>query len=256
MRNFTFLLFAIFVFSTAGISQTKDKIPCIDKTFSIVVHIVYDSLKNPNISEATIQGLIPTLNTNFAPICASFSICEFKYINNFAYDRMNIGQDWPEVQNQYNIKNRINLYFVSAVLGSPYCGSADLGGITELNKFGIVMSKTCLDAKTLSQQMGRYFGLKYTYEGSGTELADGSNCSAAGDQICDTPADPYIEGDLLSNYITGPNCKFISMKKDAKGQYYSPLVGNIMSGYPCLCGFTNEQYIKMATVYLSKTGIW
>jgi hypothetical protein len=259
MRSFTSLLFACFVFSTAAVSQTKDRLPCIDKTFSIVVHIVVDSLKNPNITEAAILNSLPDLNKNFAPICVSFNICEFRYIQNFAYDRItkneSAGRDFKEMQQQYNLKNRINIYYVEAITDVSACGFASLGGITTFDALGIVIKKSCLDPKTLSHEMGHYFGLLHTFEGSGTELANGSNCATAGDQICDTPADPYVDGEPPSDYVDG-NCRFISMKKDANGQYYDPLVGNIMSYYPCSCGFTDQQYLKMASVYLSKTGMW
>jgi hypothetical protein len=254
MRNFTVLLFALFFVSTSGISQTKDRLPCIDKAFSLVVHIVRDSLSNPNVTEAAIQTSLAALNIDFAPICVSFNICEFRYIDNFAYDKIDTKKEWPEIQKQYNLKNRINVYYAADVVkdNSPVCGFAELGGITFVNQYGIVIKKTCLAGKTFSHEMGHYFGLKHTFEGSGTELANGSNCATAGDEICDTPADPFKEGDPTSGYVDS-NCKFISMKKDANGQYYNPLVGNIMSYYPCSCGFTNQQYLKMATVYLSGT---
>jgi hypothetical protein len=260
MRSFIFLLFAFFVFSTSAISQTKDRLPCIDKRFSIVVHIVVDSLKNPGITEAAIQSSIPVLNQNFAPICVSFEICEFRYIDNFAYNRItkdeSSGRDFKEMQQQYNLKSRINIYYVEDITDVKACGFASLGGITTLDALGIVIKKSCLDSKTLSHEMGHYFGLKHTFEGGGTELANGSNCATAGDEICDTPADPFIEGDDPAKYVDAATCKFISMKKDANGQFYDPLVGNIMSYYPCSCGFTDEQYLKMASVYLSKTGMW
>lgn len=260
MRNFTFILLALFVFSTSGISQTKDRIPCIDKMFSIVVHIVVDSLKNPNVTEADIKTSLAELNKDFAPICVAFNICEFRYIENFAYDRItkdeSAGRDFKEMQKQYNLKNRINVYYVQNITDVPACGFASLGGITTFDALGIVIKKSCLAPKTLSHEMGHYFGLKHTFEGSGSELANGSNCATAGDEICDTPADPYVEGQPTNLYVDA-NCRFISMKKDANGQYYDPLVGNIMSYYPCAsCGFTDQQYLKMASVYLSKTGMW
>ncbi len=256
MRNFLFLLFALFVFNFSANSQTKDRLPCIDKQFSIVVHIVNDSLHQPGITPAQIEASLVGLNKEFAAICVSFTICEYKTIENFAYNKMTQKDDWPEMQAQYNVKNRINLYYVEDMTDLPgKCGFAALGGITELNKFGIVIKKSCTDPKTITHEMGHYFGLLHTFEGGGIELANGSNCKVAGDLICDTPADPYVDPEAPSNYVDA-FCRFISMKKDATGHYYDPLVGNIMSYYPCSCGFTDEQYIRMATVYLSKTGMW
>lgn len=271
MRNFTFLLFALFVFNTAAISQTKDRLPCIDKTFSIVVHIVNDSLGKPNVTQAQIQASIVGLNKEFAPICVSFTICEFRTIDNFAYDKMTSEyypatkqNDWPEMQAQYNVKKRINIYYVADIVDKPgKAGFATLGGIADTNELittGIVIKKSSTDVRTLTHEMGHYFGLLHTFEGppaSGTiELANGSNCTITGDLVCDTPADPYIDPDASSSYVDA-SCKFISMKKDITGHYYDPLVGNIMSYYlNCSCGFTDEQYIRMATIYLSKIGMW
>jgi hypothetical protein len=257
MRNFLFLLFALSVFNTAAISQVKDRLPCVDKTFSIVVHIVNDSLGKPNVTQAQIQNSLVGLNTAFAPICVSFAICEFQTIDNFAYDKMTEKSDWPEMQNQYNVKNRINIYYVEDIVDKPgKCGFAALGGIGELNKYGIVIKKSCTDPRTLTHEMGHYFGLLHTFEGGGIELANGTNCKTAGDLICDTPADPYVDPENPSLYVDASTCKFISMKKDATGHYYDPLVGNIMSYYPCSCGFTDQQYIRMATIYLSNIGMW
>jgi hypothetical protein len=269
MRNFTFLFVALFVFNTAAISQTKDRLPCVDKTFSIVVHIVNDSLGQPNVTHAQIQSSVDGLNLAFAPICISFSICEFKTIDNFAYDKMTSEyypatkqNDWPEMQAQYNVKNRINIYYVADIVDKPgKAGFAALGGIGVFDQFGIVIKKSSTDARTLTHEMGHYFGLLHTFQGptpttQTIELADGSNCKITGDLVCDTPADPYIDPDPSGNYVDA-TCRFISMKKDANGHYYDPLVGNVMSYYlNCSCGFTDEQYIRMATIYLSNIGMW
>jgi hypothetical protein len=117
--------------------------------------------------------------------------------------------------------------------------------------------KKLSSVRVMQHEFGHYFGLPHTFEGSGAELANGSNCTTAGDLICDTPSDPYVDGDDPNSYVDG-NCKFISMKKDANGQYYDPMVGNIMSYYSdaCVCGFTHDQYMKMAKTYLSKIGMW
>jgi len=103
---------------------------------------------------------------------------------------------------------------------------------------------------TLTHEMGHMFGLLHTFEGNGIELVNGSNCETEGDLICDTPADPFVEGDDMSLYI-GEDCEFISIKLDSNFQYYQPDVGNIMSYYPCSCGFTRGQYLKMAETFLN-----
>ncbi len=259
MKNFRCLFVLLFFYNSAT-SQTKDRLPCIDKTFSIVVHIVNDSLHQPGITEAVIRSTLIGLNKEFAPICVSFDICEFKYIDNFAYNKMEEPKNWPELQTQYNVKNRINIYYVdNIIIPAGMCGFAGLGSIGALTSSGIVIKKSCAlpGSKVMPHEMGHYFGLKHTFEGSGIELANGSNCATAGDEICDTPADPYVVGEPQANYVDG-KCQFISMKKDANGQFYDPIVGNMMSYYPdaCSCGFTDQQFMKMAKTYLTNIGMW
>lgn len=220
-----------------------------------------DNSPAAGITEAKIQENVDSLNRNFAPICVSFEICEFRYISNSYYNTIK-NENWKEMQILYNVDNRINIYYVNDInlpSASP-CGFAAFKGIGDFTKEGIAIKKiascTGSTSKTLSHEMGHYFGLSHTFETAG-ELANGSNCATAGDQICDTPADPFVTGDDPNSYVDG-SCKFISMKKDANGQYYDPIVGNIMSYYPdrCACGFTHDQLLLMARNYLSLIGMW
>ncbi len=263
-----FQLFLIFLISSIQLSfhsQTINRLPCIDKEFNVVVHIFKDSLGNSDISETVINMNFDSLNVDFSPICASFNICEFVYHSNFQYDTLLTDYEWGEVKNLYNREKRINVYYVNEILflmPKEVCGFATLSGIGMLYDSGIAIKKfDCCgpDSKTLSHEFGHYFGLMHTWEADlGAELADGSNCSTSGDFICDTPADPFIEGDDPNDYVDPNTCQFYSLKKDANNQFYNPLVGNIMSYYQdqCNCGFTYQQYLKMANTYLNNIGMW
>jgi hypothetical protein len=263
MRNFTFVLLLLITFSTFSFSQptqTKERLTCIDKTFSVVVHIVKDSLHQANVTEASIITAIEGASTYFAPICVSFKVCEIRYIENYAYDDIDINKDFPEIRHQYNVKNRINVYWVKGFMGLPNAGFAVLAGITNTNDQAVIMKKSSAgDVVAMAHEMGHYWGLYHTFEAAanGKELADGSNCSTTGDLICDTPADPYINPiPPIPNYINGA-CQFISMDKDTKGHYYDPNTNNIMSYYLCNCGtFTDGQFQRMVSIYLGKIGMW
>lgn len=249
MKKIGYLFILLIGFSSIAVSQTTDRLPCIDKKFSIVAHIVEDSVGFRAYTPIEIQNDVDSLNKNFAPICVSFEICEIRYIENFSYLDVDTADNWKEMQVLYNLKNRINIYYVKTTTAGA--GFAGLGKITEMNSNGIVLSAK--GEKVLSHEMGHYFGLEHTFETKhGNELVDGSNCLTAGDSICDTPADP--------NGSVNSACQFTSMTKDANDQYYVPLVNNMMSYYPetCLCrpSFTREQYKKMANTYLSKRGMW
>jgi hypothetical protein len=261
MRNFICTLFSLIAFSTFSFSQTtktKEKLTCIDKTFSIVVHIVKDSFHKPNITEAAIEAAIKGASVYFSPICVSFQVCEFRYIENFAYDDIDINKDFPEIRHQFNVKNRINIYYVNSFNGLPNAGFANLGGISNSPDQAIVMKKSSgSDPVAMAHEMGHYWGLYHTFEATvnGPELADGSNCATSGDLICDTPADPYINPQPLPIYLNG--CQFIYMGKDSNGQYYDPHTSNIMSYYLCPCGtFTDGQFQRMVSTYLANIGMW
>jgi hypothetical protein len=80
----------------------------------------------------------------------------------------------------------------------------------------------------LPHEVGHYFNLLHTFETSGgnRELVNGSNCSVAGDLICDTPADPY---DATKPGTLNSGCTYTGTVTDANGELYRPDMTNIMS---------------------------
>lgn len=250
---FIFSFFAFFA-QAQQYPHTDESLPCLEKKFTIVAHIMRDSLGVTSHDSVSIRQAIEELNPLFAPICVSFTVCEFKFHDNFQYANLEEGADdpkWDEMQIKYHDDNRINMYFVTS-LGGDEAGFAGLGAITNMTGSGIVIQ----DLGTIPHEMGHFFGLLHTFEGNGVELVDGSNCTTAGDLVCDTPADPYVPGEPIDTYMDLPNCLFVSTKTDANGEYYVPDVGNIMSYYPesCRCDkFTHGQYVRMANTYLSSS---
>lgn len=251
-KTFLFIFLANFFTFSAQAQQyyhADQSLPCLDKEFTIVAHIMRDSLGGAAHDSTSIRQAIQNLNPLFEPICASFVVCEFVFHNNFQYAKLSGSSDpkWDEMQVKYHKDNRINMYFVSD-LGGSEAGFAGLGSITDMTGSGIVIK----DLGAIPHEMGHFFGLLHTFEGNGVELVDGSNCTTAGDLVCDTPADPFIPGG--DSYVK--NCIFIGQQQDANGEYYVPDVGNIMSYYPdeCRCDkFTSGQYKRMANTYLSSS---
>lgn len=229
-------------------------LPCLNKKFTIVTHIFRDSLNKYNIQESDVTDAVAAMNRYFAPICVSFEVCEFKYHANFQHDTLDNDTETQEIQTLHHADYRINLYLVEWFVedGITHCGFCN-GSVGSAFSGGIVIKKGCFSGDVLTHEMGHFFSLGHTFEGNGIENVDGSNCQTAGDGLCDTPADPFVDGDPMSDYING-NCEFINTKQDANGEYYTPDVGNIMSYYDCAkCGFTWEQLNKMAQAYLSAT---
>lgn len=262
MKVFKYILAfsALLFFGKISSAQVKDRLPCVDKEFSMVVHVIKDSVGDLGIDTLDILTYVDTLNRYFSPICVSFTVCEFNLIDDWRYNDFDVDSMWTEMQVKYHRENRINIFYVNSVTNPPNeCSYSDSAYITRVDSGGVVLDKTgsCYfdPFKVLVHEMGHYFGLPNTFVGG--ELVDGSNCTTAGDEFCDTPADPYNLGDDIPDYIDG-NCRFINGATDANSDYYTPHVGNAMSYYPgaCMCEFSYEQLLFMARVYLSGTGMW
>ena len=62
-----------------------------------------------------------------------------------------------------------------------------------------------------------------TNNGTTDELVNGSNCESAGDNVCDTPADPNLNGKVSRD------CLYTGGASDANGDPFDPDPRNIMS---------------------------
>jgi hypothetical protein len=217
-----------------------------------VAHIVKDSLGNLAVDSNDVKSLIADVNKFFAPIGASFEVCFVNVIPNYAFFELRDGQEYKEMLNMYHVDNRINMFFVKTSFGELF-GYADPKGIENVEDGGIVVLKSQMIDARVAHLMGHYFGLVHTFETKG-ELVKRTNCTTTGDNICDTPADPYDLANVLEDYLDIPNnpCLFIDKSRDANSEYYTPDVGNIMSMYyPCYCSFSYEQLKLMAETYLN-----
>ncbi len=257
-RNFisllTFLFFAIAGLQAQSYTFQHSSLPCLNKKFTIVAHIFRDSLGAPGVTEDAIKMAVEGMNPFFAPICASFEVCEFRYHDNWEHDFLeDMAVESAQIATEYHADFRINMYFVSGFTDPlGHCGFATVNGISQATSSFIFIRKDCITTRVFTHEMGHFFSLLHTFEGNGNELVNSDNCTTAGDGLCDTPADPFVDGDPQSDYVTG-DCLFISPKTDTNGEFYNPDLGNIMSYYECggLCGFTWEQLNKMAQAYLT-----
>ncbi len=272
--KFVFLLFAItitskFVFAqytneltpeyyayaqarNANIEQNQ-LLPCLNKTLTVSLFLVKDSLGEVNIDLNDIYTAFDTLNSLFSPICLSFKICSIDSIDNYQWDTLKVNDDNGYQEEQQLVTNfhkdsTINVYFVTAFKGLPqatgftsYPGGAD-------NIF--ILKDNVLDM-SIPHEFGHFFGLLHTFgNGNATELVNESNCETAGDFLCDTEADP--SPDLPGAYSADNNCELLQHLKDINDQFYMPPTDNIMSYYGrCRKRFTKQQYRIMAYEYLN-----
>jgi hypothetical protein len=255
------LFTAVFFFNIyqSAFSQSGDTIKPltkVNKEFLVVANIVSTADTLTGIDSATIAQNLKLANKYFAPIGVSFKLCKVDTIFNFQFDTLNVDTvagNKKDLLSQYWVANRINMFFTYIVQGDPAVdpqGFADVGGITSSSPVGVYLTNSA-SPLTYAHELGHYFSLRHTFENKGGfELVNKSNCTIAGDSICDTPADPG----------SGANgsCIFTSTAKDSNGDYYDPDVTNIMSYYSdaCKCGFTWGQFDKMAKYYLKNPIEW
>lgn len=258
MKSFQLFIFCMAT-SIAGIAQgdgtsfySIDK--CFNKTFSVSVHILKDTSGLTNISNNQINAGIALANSHFKNICANFNICSTYVHPNVRNDKIRMGIEDKEIAALYDVPMTINIYYVIDIIGSNNaCGFAPMGSMSvpqqQSDRDAIFIKKSCAAGKTLTHELGHYFGLFHTFEAAanGAESVDGSNCSTAGDLICDTPADPNGTGSVHPT-----NCDLTPPIKDSNGDYFTPNSCNFMSYYNNTCGngnsFSTGQYNRMLEV--------
>ena len=236
----------------------NEDLTCVNKNFNTLVHVAVDSAgRLPIVDENFIIRLLGQTSNLFEPICMSFTNCEINIMeDNYNYSSIenspiSVENQLIKMDNMFSKNKRINI-FISNYISDFYCGYGVQDGLKTSDEANVYIAiKGCPEEAylNLAHQLGHLLGLYDTnYLDYGLELADGSNCSTTGDQICDTPADPYRKIELKDIYVN-EDCEFIFETKDPNDNYYEPQVGNIMGLYECKCGFTREQYLKMVETY-------
>ena len=89
-KNILTIIACIITWSlSAQTLHTLDKeLPCINKKFSLYIHVALDSLRETNWTIEEMQGAVNNTNRYFEPICASIEICEVDTIQNWTRDTL------------------------------------------------------------------------------------------------------------------------------------------------------------------------
>ncbi len=217
-------------------------IKCLNKTLSLAIHIFTDSLNQTNITQADIDGALLIMNADFKPMCLDFKICSQDTSYNYKYYKFDKALETPEVANLYEVAKVINVYIVGSIVNPGVAGFASSGSDY------MVLSHGCLgDPVCWSHEMGHFFSLLHTFDtAAGTEFVNESNCATTGDLICDTYAD-------IDPAPVSPLCLWTGTNQDTNGDYYTPIIGNIMSYHPSSCKtpFTIGQLDRMINYFFS-----
>ncbi len=202
----------------------------------IKIHIVRKTDGSGGVSLDEVMKGITATDTYFSKIKIKFVICgAIDYINVSAFDTISKTNE-DQVALTRDVANVCNIYYTNIVKsgGKIYAGYAYFPGGPQR----IIMSNSSASDNTvLPHEMGHFFGLPHTFSNSNAtdvskrELVTrgtGANCQTAGDYICDTPADPFVDG-ISSSYLT--DCKYNGTNRDANNALYAPMINNLMSYY-------------------------
>lgn len=220
----------------------------------ITLHIVRNG--GNGLDSAVVMQEIAKVNVLYANAGIRFFKCgNIEYINNAQYFNFN-SNNQLSLTNQYNMAGTINVYFCGTVATADgqVCGYAFFPSTP--NSDHIFIANGCINgasgsSTTLAHELGHYFSLYHTHGtanlASGTtEYVRRTNCGTAGDELCDTPADPNLYNNLVNS-----SCVYVGTATDVYGDNYAPLTNNVMSyGRPaCKTGFTTAQYARIYNGY-------
>lgn len=225
-------------------ASARTSTPKANKVFSVYAYICRDKDENPVTTAADATALINSANAAFAPIGFSFNVCKVIDIPDYRYRDLNEGVTMAELLDLHYHAEVINIYFTANT--SPAEGFAAMPAPNSGDYVAVGSDAFQQGSVQLIHQLGHFFGLYHTSGDGvfGPEFASGTNCTTAGDLLCDTPADP--DGTI------GSNCLHQLPVFDPQGNKYAPPYDNYMSALVddgCGCRFTNDQYNRMYSQY-------
>ncbi len=231
----------------------------------IKAHIVRNTDGSGGLSLADVNIALVQINRYYQNVGAGlqFYFCGSpNFINNSAYYDYDNTEE-TALCNANDVNSAINIYFPNsihfgslAVAGYAYFPST----LSNSNRL-FVQAQYATDNRTLAHELGHYFNLLHTFQNSNNannsereyvtrDVMQGANCTAKGDLVCDTPADPYGR-----DSVSIQGCSYTGTARDPQGQLYTPSLSNIMSYYSISCGsnFTSGQYSRMSDGLLLRT---
>jgi hypothetical protein len=212
------------------------------------IHIVRKSDASGSVSVSEVEEAVSHLNQQFLPMYTRFTPLEdYNYLDDDKFYAFNKNVE-AELCDKKDINNVINIYIVGTITGDKNNFCAYTYPPSNRNKDRIIIAQKCfVDKASLIRQMAHYFSLYPTHgpeeEKRSAETVDGKNCKETGDEICDTPADPKLDGRSVDG-----RCDYIGQVQDGTSKFYRPMIDNFVCDNPrlgCVNKFTRQQYARM-----------
>lgn len=189
------------------------------------LHIVTDDDGSFLVNIDEVLNELELSSSYYSEVGIELLFCGMDYIKDSDLYYFDKTDDKP-LADSYNDEKVLNLYIVEQAInssGSSICGTASFPWAEY--KYVVVKNSCSANGSTIAHEMGHYLGLLHTHHtGYGDELVDQTNCETAGDLICDTPADPRLNSDIVDQ-----NCNYTGQEVDSNGDFYSPDPSLLMS---------------------------
>jgi len=208
-------------------------------------------------TEAEVRLMMQNLNlynvTNNTGII--YYLREVKFVNSKRLAQMGYNFDVTSVSLFRHTKGCVNVYVSDKLIKwKPFRANQYMRGLYHGVTKSVFICQP-LNNTSLAHEIAHYFGLFHPHNNfkgnkckqeavSRTRKFDGCFgkkgliCETSGDGLCDTPAEPVLEG------VTDTSCRYFGRQKDLWGDTYQPETHNIMS-YPtnlrCRTKFTAGQ---------------
>ncbi|WP_373548500.1 fibronectin type III domain-containing protein [Haliscomenobacter sp.] len=222
--------------------------------------VAFNAGKTAGLSQADVNLALSTLNKAFLPAGIEFFSCQAPLnVLSSPYASYLISEEralWQE----FKASKVINIFCVESIEYGSVAGYTYLPGTNAPE--AIFMLKTNLNQPTFAHEMGHYYGLYHTHGKSNCEtltdeLVNGSNCEKTGDDVCDTPADPNLQGlGCNTSLVNSATCTYIGTVRDKNGDLFKPDVRNTMSYGPSRCRdylspgqYARIQYFSQFRIY-------
>ncbi len=223
---------------------------------AIQPHIINRSDGTGGLSLNDLNVTLAKLNKDLAALGVRFYFASPNIINSDTFFEFSADEE-DALGTQHDVTNAINIYFPGEVIADAQI----IGGYAYFPHPDAVFNKVFIRApqatntNTISHELGHYFSLYHTFETSlGVENISGSNCSTAGDVICDTPADPNPNTRITVNTS---NCTHNGASVSGPGGVYTNApIDNIMSYHPSECAnlFSTQQFLRMKDGLAARLG--